>query len=68
MAMSNRDRVGRAFELLGPALDSFIAQTLEPDLPAGKDWTVLLAAADASRGGGSSKTYSPTDPQCSCGC
>ncbi len=28
MAISNRDRVGRMFELLAPALDDFIARSV----------------------------------------
>ena len=33
MAMSNRDRIGKMFELLAPALDDFIARAVAPKLP-----------------------------------
>ena len=33
MAISNRDRVGKMFELLAPALDDFIARSVAPKLP-----------------------------------
>lgn len=62
MAVSNRDRIGRIFELLGPALDEFHTYVLAKKLEGG-DWTALLAARDKTKGAGASKTYVRTDPQ-----
>ena len=50
MATSNRDRVGRAFERMAPSLDAFITTAVAQAVPAGKDWTVLLATRDAKKG------------------
>lgn len=63
MATSNRDRVGRALELLGEGLDGFIDSTLGPELQGAK-WTALLAAVDSNRGSGVAAGYEPKDPQC----
>ena len=35
MAISNRDRVGRMFELLAPPLDEFIARSVAPTAARG---------------------------------
>ncbi|BBG03922.1 MULTISPECIES: Swt1 family HEPN domain-containing protein [Pseudonocardia] len=64
MALSNRDRVGQAFEQLAVGLDEFITRVLAPELADGSDWTLVLAAKDAQRGGRPG-TYSRLDPQCS---
>ena len=61
MALSNRDRIGKAIELMGPALDEFLTKVFASDIPADKDWTIFLAAKDSTKGGG--KPYSRTDPQ-----
>lgn len=63
MALSNRDRIGRAFELLGPALDAFHTHVFAKTVPAGQDWTALLRARDQARGASGSKSYLRTDPQ-----
>ena len=62
MALSNRERIGQMFELAAPAFDAFLTSVLGPELPEGKDWTVLLAAKDA-KNGITGKTYSRNDPQ-----
>ncbi|NLG46720.1 MULTISPECIES: Swt1 family HEPN domain-containing protein [Mycobacteriales] len=62
MALSNRDRIGRTFELLGPALDQFHTYVLGKHLQPGQDWTALLEARDTARGS-TGKSYSGTDPQ-----
>jgi predicted AAA+ superfamily ATPase len=62
MALSNRDRIGQMFELLAPTLEQFIASALSPELPAGSDWTQLVAVKDA-KNGITGKQYSPLDPQ-----
>ncbi|CAM3009135.1 DUF499 domain-containing protein [Skermania piniformis] len=59
MAQSNRDRVDRAFQLIAPALDTFLDRVLGPDLPPGTDWTVLLEAKENAPG----RTFSRFDPQ-----
>ncbi len=44
MATSNRDRVGRMFELLAPPLDEFISRAVAPALKKGDSWTVAGGA------------------------
>src|SRR4051794_40321842 len=62
MAMSNRDRIGRMFELLAPALDGFIARSVATHLKAGTSWTVLVRLKDEKRGI-EGKEYDQLDPQ-----
>ncbi len=62
MATSNRDRVGRALELLGVALDGFITSAVSDVIPDGKDWTLLLSARDQQKGA-SGKSYDRRDVQ-----
>ncbi|MGM0931148.1 MAG: Swt1 family HEPN domain-containing protein [Actinomycetota bacterium] len=62
MALSNRDRVGQMFETLAPALDTFITAVLSPQMPAGQDWTELVALKDG-KNGITGKSYSRLDPQ-----
>jgi predicted AAA+ superfamily ATPase len=62
MALSNRDRVGQMFDVLGPALEAFISAVLNPHLPAESDWTQLVALKD-SKNAISGKQYSAMDPQ-----
>ena len=62
MAVSNRDRVGQMFETLAPALDAFITQVVGAQLPAGHDWTQLVALKD-SKSGVTGKKYSASDPR-----
>ncbi|MDD0856752.1 Swt1 family HEPN domain-containing protein [Arthrobacter alpinus] len=64
MALSNRDRVDRMFQILAPALDDFISAVVgqaEPSL--GADWTKLVQAKDLKNGVPAGKTYDPLDPQ-----
>ncbi|WP_026061790.1 Swt1 family HEPN domain-containing protein [Rhodococcus rhodochrous] len=67
MAISNRDRIGRVLELLGPALDKFHTYVLGKELPAGQNWISLLEARDQVRdkikGSSTTKSYVRTDPQ-----
>lgn len=58
-ATSNRDRIGRAIEILSGALEPWIAVTVAPKLPAASTWTDLLAWKD----GRPDRTYEPSDPQ-----
>src|SRR4051812_35287200 len=50
MATSNRDRIGRMFELLAPPLDDFIARSVAAQMPDGSSWTALVAMKDKKRG------------------
>lgn len=61
MALSNRDRIGKMFELLAPALDDFIARLVEPRLE-GQPWTALVALKDKTKGA-PDKDYDRLDPQ-----
>lgn len=62
MALSNRDRINRAMELLGPALNRFISSVVDPELGEGHTWLELLRAKDQGKGASSSKTYNADDP------
>jgi predicted AAA+ superfamily ATPase len=62
MAISNRDRIGKMFELLAPALDDFIARAVAPKLPEGASWTKLVEMKDAKKGI-EGKEYAQLDPQ-----
>ncbi len=61
MAVSNRDHVGQGLDLLAQAIGPFVARVLAPLVPAGRDWTALLALED--RDGAGDREYSPADPQ-----
>lgn len=61
MALSNRDRIGQMIEGLAGPLDSFITEVLGPEVPEGKDWTVLVALKDA-KNGITGKKYNRLDP------
>lgn len=63
MALSNRDRIGQMLEALAGPVDEFISSVVAQVVPEGKDWTVLLAAYDADRGGGTARSYQRRDPQ-----
>ena len=63
MATSNRDRVGRMFEILGEALDTFITETLAPEI-GHSDWALVVKLADEAKGiNVAGKDYSREDPQ-----
>jgi predicted AAA+ superfamily ATPase len=59
VATSNRDRVERGLALLSEGVEPLIARALAAKVPAGHDWTVLLAAKDGVPG----KRYDPVDVQ-----
>ena len=61
MATSNRDRVGRGFELLALGLGPFVDEQMASALPAGADWVETLHGRDAKRQG-SAKEPSKADP------
>lgn len=59
MATSNRDRIGRMFELLAPALDDYISSVIGTvDPAAGAQWIQLIQARDGESG----RLYDPLDP------
>jgi Swt1-like HEPN/Protein of unknown function (DUF499) len=62
MAISNRDRVGKMFELLAPPLDDFISDAVAPALEDGISWTSLVALKDTEKGV-KKEDYDPRDPQ-----
>jgi hypothetical protein len=62
MAISNRDRVGKMFELLAPALDDFIARAVTSELTDGASWSALVAMKDNKKGI-EGKEYDRLDPQ-----
>src|SRR6266536_2274913 len=62
MAISNRDRVGRGFELLAEGLEKFVNDAMTAATPGGRDWMEMLEARDAAKHG-ASKIYSRSDPQ-----
>jgi len=62
VALSNRDRIGKMFELVAPALDDFIARSVASQLSANASWTSLVALKDAKKGI-EGKTYDALDPQ-----
>ncbi|GAA4400047.1 Swt1 family HEPN domain-containing protein [Tsukamurella soli] len=62
MALTNRERVGRAVEHLGPALDAFITRVLAGELQGDGSWVDVARIADNA---GVGKEYSATDPQLS---
>lgn len=61
MALSNRDRINKMFEIIAPPLDDFISLVIGQGDPAvGAAWPKLVQAKD---GASSPKTYSAHDPQ-----
>lgn len=64
MALSNRDRIGKMFEILAPALDDFISLVIGQTDPAlGAEWVKLVQAKDVKNGASAGRTYDPLDPQ-----
>jgi len=63
MAISNRDRIQKMFEVIAPPLDDYIASVIGQGDPAlGAVWPQLVAAKDGKKGI-MGKTYDPLDPQ-----
>jgi len=60
MAISNRDRVGKMFEIIAPALDDYISSIIgAADRAAGANWVALVAARDGEIDAQSPKTPKP---------
>jgi hypothetical protein len=57
----NRNLVGRVFTVLAAGLDPFIATAVSDAVPAGSDWTIILAAKGRANGKEYSR-YSRHDP------
>ena len=62
MAQSNRERVGRGFEVLTIGLEPFVDQVMSTGSPAGEKWIQLLEARDSDKFGGP-RTLNKSDPQ-----
>jgi predicted AAA+ superfamily ATPase len=62
MATSNRDRVGRAFELLATGVAPFVEEHMATAAPAGADWLDMLQARDEAKHG-TARKLSRADPQ-----
>jgi hypothetical protein len=60
---SNRDRIGKMFEILAPPLGEFIARVVEPELEDGVEWSRLVALKDTQKKGVTDKSYDRDDPQ-----
>ena len=64
MALSNRDRINRMFEVMAPALDDFISSVIGQGDPAvGVEWPKLVQNKDTKNGAPPTKSYEPLDPQ-----
>src|SRR5664279_5547322 len=64
MALSNRDRIDRMFQVLAPALDDFISSVIgQINVALGADWTKLVQGKDLKNGVPAGKSYDPLDPQ-----
>ncbi len=64
MALSNRDRIDRMFQVMAPAVDDFISATIgQLDAASGADWVKLVEAKDVRNGAPAGKVYDPLDPQ-----
>ncbi|TCJ34611.1 Swt1 family HEPN domain-containing protein [Parafrankia sp. BMG5.11] len=64
MALSNRDRIDRMFQILAPALDDYISSVIgQADQALGAEWTKLVQAKDLKNGAPAGKSYDPRDPQ-----
>ncbi len=62
MATSNRDRVGRGFELLAEGLRPFVDRQMAASMPAGADWAAVIQARD-TKDYKSIKALNKDDPQ-----
>lgn len=62
MTTSNRERVGRGFEILSSGLAPFVQEVMAAASPAGDRWLELIEARDSERFGAPRK-FNPEDPQ-----
>ena len=61
MALSNRDRVGRALEILAKGLEPFVDRHMVTAMPQGKDWLDVMV--DRARRDGRPSTMVRSDPR-----
>jgi predicted AAA+ superfamily ATPase len=61
VALSNRDRVSRGFEILADGLGPIVDRLMSEAAPTGKEWLDLVAARESAKHGGGQK-YSKIDP------
>ena len=62
MAISNRDRVSKGFELLAEGLKDLVDEVMQKSMNS-RDWHIVWAQKDAAKVGGATKTYQKHDPQ-----
>lgn len=60
MALSNKEKVGRGFDVLVVGLRPFVDRYMAAAAPEGQDWVALLQARDEAKHG-SKRTYSAED-------
>ena len=68
MAISNRDRIGKMFELLAPPLDEFISRSVASRLDRGCFVDGARAVEGRAEGGGRARSTTTSIRRCSCGC
>src|SRR5699024_8989370 len=61
VAVSNRDRIGKMFDLLSPQLEAFIHRAVGADVPQGHSWVGLVQLRDTDKGI-TGKSYAAEDP------
>ena len=62
MAVSNRDRISRGFDLLAAGLEPFVDEAMSAAAGNTGDWIALLEARDNAKYG-TAKSFSKSDPQ-----
>lgn len=62
MALSNRERIQKMFEIMAPPLDDFIATVIGKGTQSGAQWVQLVETKDARNSPGE-RSYDPLDPQ-----
>ena len=63
MAICNRDRVGKMFEMIAPPLDDFISRAVAPELDEGSFVDDARASRRTRRRASTGKEYHALDPQ-----
>ncbi|MDR1186035.1 MAG: DUF499 domain-containing protein, partial [Bifidobacteriaceae bacterium] len=63
MAMNNRDRVGKAFDLLAEGLADPVDGVMRQAFAGQANWNDLWATREAQKHGSTPRAYSKTDPQ-----
>ena len=68
MAISNRDRIGKMFELLAPPLDEFISRVGRVEAERGCFVDGARAAEGREEGHRRARSTTASIRRCSCGC